>query len=134
MSCAPASPVAKDTVDRMAQFMPSRGLIQHEWEKHGTCSGLSAQEYFQKVEQAFTSLKIPDQIRGLDHEQKFNAKELEQNFASANSAPQGAFRLSCHAGELVNLEVCLTKDLQFQACSASVRECPANEVLMRGVN
>ena len=63
MSCSTASPVAADTVDHMLNFMPSRGLIQHEWKEHGTCSGLSAQEYFAKVELAFRNVHVPQQYQ-----------------------------------------------------------------------
>ena len=131
MSCSTAPPVAAATVDHMLNFMPSRGLIQHEWQKHGTCSGLSAQEYFARVEQAFRNVHVPEPYPKLDHEQRFSVPDLEKNFADANHAPLPAFRVSCHAGELVSLEVCMDKDLQFQSCTQSVRECPLNQVDMR---
>jgi ribonuclease T2 len=131
MACAPARPVAASVVNHMLQYMPSRGLIQHEWEKHGTCSGLSSSDYFNKVEEAFKSVQVPDQYKHLDHSQKFELKDLEQGFADANRAPADAFRVSCHNQELVALEVCLSKDLKYQSCTKSVRECPAGPVLMR---
>jgi ribonuclease T2 len=131
MSCSTAPPVAAATVDHMLNFMPSRALIQHEWQKHGTCSALSAQDYFAKVEQAFKNVHVPEQYPKLDHEQEFSVQDLEKSFADANHAPLQAFRVSCHAGELVSLEVCLDKNLQYQSCTQSVRECPVNQVDMR---
>ncbi|MGZ4733374.1 MAG: ribonuclease T2 family protein [Terriglobales bacterium] len=131
MSCAKASPVATATVDHMLQFMPSRGLIQNEWEKHGTCSGLSAQDYFSQAEQAFTHVQVPQQYRSLDHEHQFSVPDLEKSFAEANHAPLEAFRVSCHAGDLVSLEVCVDKNLQYRSCTQSVHECPVNQVDMR---
>ena len=131
MDCAPARPVAKSTVDSMLRFYPNRGLVQHEWEKHGTCSNLSSTEYFNRVEQAFTAVKVPTQFSSLNHDQQFDVKQIEQSFAAANNAPASSFRISCHAGEMVGVEACLSKDLKYQACSASARECPASNVLMR---
>ncbi|HSS95928.1 MAG TPA: hypothetical protein VLK33_02800 [Terriglobales bacterium] len=131
MSCSPASPVAKNIVDHMLQFMPSRGLIQHEWEKHGTCSGLSAADYFAKVEQAFKNVQIPHDYRDLKQNKTFDLVDIESSFSSKNHAPRNAFRISCHAGDLVGLEVCLNKNLEYQACTQSVRECPSSQVLMR---
>ncbi|MGH9546007.1 MAG: ribonuclease T2 family protein [Terriglobales bacterium] len=131
MSCSTASPVATATVDHMLNFMPSRGLIQHEWQEHGTCTGLSAQDYFAKAEQAFKKVQVPEQYPKLDHSQRFSVAELEKSIADANHAPAGAFRISCHAGELVSLEVCVDKDLHYQSCTQSVRECPVNQVDMR---
>jgi ribonuclease T2 len=85
------------------------------------------------VEQAYTTVRIPDQFRNLDQSRTIDVKDVEQSFASANNAPGGAFRISCHAGELVNVEVCLNKNLQYQACPASARECSSRQVLMRPV-
>jgi len=130
MDCAPASPVAAATVDYMLQFMPSRSLVQHEWTKHGTCTGLAPNDYFHTVERAFTSVQVPPQYRNLGHEQQVSVSELEQNFAAANHAPPQAFRVSCHAAELVGMEVCLDKNLQYRACSGSVRECSSGTVAM----
>jgi ribonuclease T2 len=131
MSCSTAPPVAAATVDHMLNFMPTRGLIQHEWQKHGTCSGLSPQDYFARVEHAFRSVHVPEQYPRLDHQQRFHVPDLEKSFADANHTPPSAFRISCHAGELVSLEVCMDKNLQFQSCTQSVRECPVNQVDMR---
>ena len=128
MSCAPARPVAADLVDYMLQYFPSRGLIQHEWEEHGTCSGLSAQDYFHQAEQAYRKIQLPEQLRSLNREQDFRVSDIERGFAEANHAAAEAVRISCHNRELVNVEICLSKDLQFRACSPSVRDCPANEV------
>ena len=131
MSCSNGSPVAAATVDHMLNFMPSRSLIQHEWQKHGTCTGLSAQDYFAQAEQAFVHVQVPQAYRSLDHGQQFNVPDVEKSFADANHAPLESFRVSCHAGELVSLEVCVDKNLQYRSCTQSVRECPVNQVDMR---
>src|SRR5882757_8756247 len=64
----------------------SRGLIQHEWQKHGTCTGLAAQDYFAKVEQVYKNVHVPEQYPRLEHEQQFNVSDLEKSFAEANHA------------------------------------------------
>lgn len=128
LNCKPARPVASGIVQHMLEYFPDKGLIQHEWAKHGTCSGLSSAQYFDKVEQAFKAVQVPDRYKNFDHSQQVSVKDLENDFAQANSAPAKSFRLSCHAGQLVALEACLDKDLHYQACPASARECPSNQV------
>jgi ribonuclease T2 len=126
-ACTSARPVSHDQVDRILQLMPDRGLVQHEWACHGTCSGLPVQDYFRVVESAFRAVRppqLPPRIR---------VRDLEQKFADANRTTPDSFRAVCHGGELVEVRVCLTKDLKFRACSASVRECPANEVMVAPV-
>jgi len=131
MSCAPASPVARSIVDHMLQLMPTRALIQHEWAKHGTCSGLSAQDYFAKVEQAFRKVQVPSEYETLSSQKEFGVNDVEQSFATTNHAPEQAFRVSCNAQELVSLEVCLSKDLDYQPCTGSVHQCPEGQVVVR---
>lgn len=130
MSCGPASPVAAGIVRHMSEYFPSKGLIQHEWQKHGTCSGLTASQYFAQVEQAYKAVQIPQRYRNLDHAQSIAVHDLEHDFAQANNAPDGAFRVSCHAEELVGVEVCMDKSLHYQACPRSARECRSNQVTL----
>jgi ribonuclease T2 len=127
-SCGNASPVAFSTVRHMREYFPSNGLIQHEWQKHGTCSGLSAQEYFATVEKAYKGVKVPDKYANMGQQLQLTVHDIEKDFADGNNAPAGAFRVSCHAGELVALEACLDKDLKYQACPRTARECPADQV------
>jgi ribonuclease T2 len=131
LSCSNGSPVASATVDHMLNFMPSRSLIQHEWQKHGTCTGLSAQDYFAQAEQAYTHVQVPQQYRTLNQQRRLNVPDLEKTFAEANHAPVEAFRISCHGGDLVSLEVCVDKNLQYRSCTHSVRECPVSQVDMQ---
>jgi ribonuclease T2 len=128
--CTPTRLVPEPVIRASLCNTPSVQLIQHEWEKHGTCTGLAAQDYFAKVEQAFRNVHVPEQYPALTHEQQFNVSDLEKSFAEANHAPPDAIRVSCHAGALVSLEVCVDKNLQYQSCTQSVRECPANQVDM----
>lgn len=131
MNCAPARPVSSAIVRHMLQYFPSKGLIQHEWEKHGTCSGLSAADYFARAEQAFEQVKLPDQYKNLSRDQMLAVGDIEENFAAGNHAPSDAFRVSCHNKDLAGVEVCLTRDLKYRSCGETARECGVTPVLVR---
>lgn len=132
-NCAPARPVAETTVRRMLAIMPARSLIQHEWAEHGTCSGLSPQEYFVDIEKAFAAVQIPPEYRAPAQTISASPSEIEQKFAAANQAPTGAFRVSCNHADLVELNVCLGKDLRYRECGSNVRECRTRQVTVRPV-
>ena len=121
--CASGQTVSQDTVRQMLPIMPDRGLIQHEWSTHGTCSALDAQTYFGDIKKAFTQLQIPAEYRSPAQAVSASPSQIEQKFADANHAPATAFRVSCSGPEFVALEVCLTKDLQYRKCGSGVREC-----------
>lgn len=129
--CAPAQPVAQPTVEHMLAIMPSRGLIQHEWATHGTCSGLGAQDYFAAIEKAFRQVQIPPEYRAPAQAIQSRPADIEQKFAAANHAPMGDFRVSCSNSELGAVEVCLTKDLQYRQCSSRLRDCRAPQVTVQ---
>ena len=126
-NCAPALPVAEQTVQHMLAVMPARGLIQHEWATHGTCSGLAAQDYFAAIEKAFNAVQVPPEYRAPQQTIGASPSDIEQKFAEANQAPRGAFRVSCSRGEFTALQVCLTPDLQYRDCG-SLRDCRARQV------
>ena len=131
--CAPAQPVGQSIVQQMLPIMPDRGLIQHEWATHGTCSGLGTQAYFTNVQEAFKQVQIPQEYRAPAQAVSASPSEIEQKFAAVNKAPQGAFRVSCSRSDFVALEVCLTKDLQYRQCGSGLRECGAPQVTLTPV-
>ena len=129
--CGPAQPVSQAIVQQMMPLMPDSGLIQHEWAKHGTCSGLSAQDYFDSIQKAFGNVKIPEEYRAPASMVTDSPTDIEKKFAEANNAPQGAFHVSCPNADFAALEVCLTKDLQYQECATGLKECRAQELSIR---
>lgn len=108
--------------------MPTASLVEHEWETHGTCSGLGPNEYFADIHKAFAAVKLPPDI-GLGADAAgVTPDNLLSRFAAANPAyPAGSFALSCGNNRLTAIEICLAKDLRPEACQG-VRSCRANVV------
>lgn len=131
--CASTPPVASSTVDHMMPIMPGKVLIQHEWAKHGTCSGLSTQDYFGAIEKLYTGLKVPDDFKKPSSSEQTNASRIEKEFATGNNAPEGAFRVSCPQNEFSAVEICISKDMQYQVCPTTLRECKAPKIEVRPV-
>lgn len=125
--CGTASPVSQSIVQHMLTIMPSRSLIQHEWTRHGTCTGLGAQDYFNQIETAYRKVRVPAEYRNPASAVTARPAEIEQKFAAANNAPPGTFRVVCSKTGL-DVEACLTKDLQFRQCGSSLRDCRAGQV------
>ena len=57
--CRNKSRVDDKIIEQLLPIMPSEQLIRHEWKKHGTCSGLTAAQYFEKVEDSYALVTIP---------------------------------------------------------------------------
>lgn len=109
-------------------IFPTASLVVHEWETHGTCTGLSAKDYFTQVHQAYAAVMVPANIGGGNDANGVTPDNLLGRFAAANPGyPAGAFALSCGNNRLTAIEICLTKDLRPEACQG-VRSCRANVV------
>ena len=50
---------------RMLDIMPSKRLVFHEYRKHGTCSGLGVDGYFDLARRLYDKVKIPPRFVGL---------------------------------------------------------------------
>ena len=46
------SRIPESVADGIADLMPARQLVYHEWATHGSCSGLAPEEYFSLVRRA----------------------------------------------------------------------------------
>lgn len=112
------------TIQHALAFMPSHRLIEHEWETHGTCSGLAPADYFDLADRAFASVKAPPSLMTPRTPPTLSAKDVVQAFTAANPG-LGANMLSvvCQdGGTLTEVRVCLNRDtLAPQACSGRVR-------------
>ena len=107
---------------------PDLALLKHEWDKHGTCSGVGPQRFFAMEHQAFHALKIPPQIEHVDHEISMTPDTILSLFAAANPEfPTGSILLSCGRNHLTAIEACFSKDLKPIACQG-LRTCRANSV------
>lgn len=118
-SCPSSQPreVARVTENAMLDIMPSRGLIRHQWRKHGTCSGLTQQDYFAKVRAATESVSIPRQFSALSSPRRLSAKEVENAFAVSNSQLENnEMAVRCDRGRVKEVRICLTKTLEPRAC------------------
>jgi ribonuclease T2 len=107
---------------------PDLGLLHHEWQTHGTCSGLTPDAFFTLARQAFHSVAIPTQLASLDHQISMPPAEILNLFTKRNpSLPRESLALSCGNNYLTAIEVCLDKTLQPISCGA-LRSCRANTV------
>lgn len=55
-----ASPVSADTLAKTLCTVPGVKLIQDEWQKHGTCTGMTEQDYFARTRALWGELVKPD--------------------------------------------------------------------------
>lgn len=100
----------------------SEGLMRHEWQAHGTCSGLGAADYFRTADRALASVKIPPAFEAPRRARHSSVENLGQAFRAANpQLPEGGLRVACSRGELAEVRICLGRDLAPRRCPQSVR-------------
>jgi len=120
MSCASSSALDPELVKQTLSFMPSQHLIEHEWEKHGTCSGLSPAEYFAKARSAYQSIRIPAALQQPTQPISATLEEIEQMFMTANPGLSAdSIAVQCH-GSVSEIRFCLDKDLKPRRCGHGV--------------
>jgi ribonuclease T2 len=112
------------TVERTLAFMPSRRLIEHEWQTHGSCSGLDPSEYFGLADRAFGHMTIPNALKTPASVPSMSADDIVDAFAAANHGlDERMMTVQCHDGnELAEVRICLDRDsLAPRACGGRVR-------------
>lgn len=132
----PRRPFVPDAViNGMLDIMPSRGLIIHEYRKHGTCSGLDVQGYFTLSRQLFKAIRIPQEYTNPFETQFVAPRDLRRAFARANPRlPLEAIAVSCargNRGRLREVRICFSKDGTPVACGPNEDErklCAAPEM------
>ena len=105
-----------------------QGLLRHEWQTHGTCSGLSADQFLQTARSAVRAVIIPPTLKSLTSQISLPPDQIVGLFTASNpSIPSTSFAVSCGHNYLTAIEVCLDKSLHPIACG-NIRSCRANTV------
>ena len=124
----PAPRLNRNIVNSMLDLMPSPRLGFNEWDKHGTCTGLSGQQYFDLVRKARETVKIPEPFHDLTEYQMVTPEQVEQAFVKANPGlSQDGLSVTCDRRRLREVRICMTKDLQFRDCAEVNRRACRNE-------
>jgi len=112
----------RNIVGSMLDLMPSPRLIFHEWDQHGTCSGLSPRAYFDDVRKARAAVKIPSEYVKLESSASVMPREVAEAFLKANPglSPR-AISVFCDRTWLTEVRICLGKDLSFRDCTETRR-------------
>src|SRR5262249_17872048 len=131
----PAPRLARAIVDDMLDIMPSPRLVFHEWDRHGTCSGLSPKAYFDLMRAAWAAVKIPPDYAQVDQPISVTPGQVAGAFLRANpQLARDAINVSCDGRRLTEVRICLTKELSFRSCPEMARySCRRDRVVMPAV-
>ncbi len=128
--------VADKVAQEIADLMPARALVDHEWSAHGTCSGLEPEDYFALVRRAYAGIKIPEELSSPTRALEEPPAALAGAFLRANARlAADSLVVTCTgqgAPRLREVRICLGRDLTPRNCSAdAVRgACDAPQIII----
>ena len=131
-----AAPPSRDQIRDILDVMPSPGLVNHEWRKHGTCSGLSGESYLRIIRKLYEKIRIPDEFKDTDEPRMVTPREVEAAFVAANKGLDGdEIAVQCEGRRLQEVRICLKKDLSaFTSCGETDRRaCRLDRAYMPAV-
>ena len=115
------TPPSRRMSGEMTDIMGSAGLAWHQWKKHGTCSGLAAQEYYDLMRVAYDQVERPAVFRKLEQEVTLPASLIEEAFLKANpDLEKDMLTVTCRDGFIQEARVCLSRDLDPVPCGRDV--------------
>jgi ribonuclease T2 len=132
-SCqVPPPRLPRQIASSMLDLMPAPRLVYHEWDEHGTCSGLSVDAYFKMVRDARSLVNIPPQYSDLQSALTVNPNDVRNEFIKVNpKLKSGSISVDCDKQHLREVRICFDKDLDFRDCPDVVRQtCRRDQIIM----
>jgi ribonuclease T2 len=115
----------------MADIMGTSGLAWYQWNKHGSCSGLSPDDYFALARLAFERITRPAVFRRLEYPITLPASLVEEAFIRDNPfLSPDEITITCSASHIQEARICLTRDLEPRRCESDViRDCTLDDAM-----
>lgn len=114
----------------VANIMPDSSLIRHEWSTHGTCSGLSPDQYFALIRRTFDAITIPREFVNPNRSFTIRPAEVKQAFEQANrKITDNSIAVNCPQNYLTGVQICVSKAGTPISCPPNAaRDCRANTI------
>ena len=124
-------PPSRGMTGDMADIMGTGGLAWHQWRKHGTCTDLSAPDYYALSRQAYATVTRPSIFRKLDKTVKLPASVVEDAFLKENpSLTHDSVTITCRQGYIQEARICLSKTLAPVPCGRDViKDCTLRDAI-----
>lgn len=118
-------PPSRAMTEGMADIMGTSGLAWYQWKKHGSCSGLSASQYYALARESFERVNRPEVFRKLQNPVRLPARVVEEAFLKANPGWEpDMLTITCREGRIQEARLCLSKTLDPVPCGRDVvRDC-----------
>ena len=122
---------SRSMTNGMSDIMGTSGLAWHQWKKHGTCSGLSARDYYALSREAYGKINRPALFRKLKEPVKVPAKVIEEAFLKENpSLKANTLTITCKQGRIQEARVCFSKALDPVPCGRdTIKDCSMTNAL-----
>ena len=123
---------SRQMTNSMTDIMGTSGLAWHQWKKHGTCSGLSARDYFDLSRTAYTSVTRPAVFKKLDKTVQLPASVIEDAFLKANpELDKDMVTVTCRNRHIQEVRICLSKSLDPVPCGRDViKDCSMTNAIL----
>ncbi|MDD9920949.1 MAG: ribonuclease T2 [Boseongicola sp.] len=116
----------------LADLYGSSGSAWHQWNKHGRCSGLSADDYYEVSREAYERIVRPELLRKLKTPVRVPAEVIEEAFLEENETlSDDMMTVTCKSGRIQEVRICLSKSLEPRDCAPDVaRDCTMQDALL----
>lgn len=114
--------VPQPVINDMRDVMPSKGLIIHEYRKHGTCSGLSPEAYYRLARRLYDGLTIPARFRSPTAPQILDPADVIDAFVAANPKLEpDMIAIVCGGpgSRLRDVRICFSKSGEPRSCGVN---------------
>ena len=129
------TPPSRAMTNGMADIMGTSGLAWYQWNKHGSCSGLSPVNYYALAREAYDRVARPEVLRRLTDAVTLPAALIEEAFLRDNpDLSRDMITITCRSGHIQEARICLTRSLEPRICGADVvRDCSLDNAMFEPI-